>query len=82
MEHPDRYHQLFSANLRERAKRAVSRFIFGDVDISPNEVNKAPEPINTQAEQAVYASLQRRLDMDIDDLRWEAQAETWDEGNK
>lgn len=69
MEHPDRYHQLFSANLRARAKRAVGRLVFGKIDISPNEVNSPERPLET------------RLAQDVEQLRWEAQVEAWDEGN-
>lgn len=71
----------------EKTKRFIARLVRFFPLEAPEHMSDhyhAPEPpkISTQAEQAVYASLQRRMDMDIDDLRWEAQAETWDEGNR
>jgi len=77
MERDPRYHELISP----RIKAFLGDLLFGRVDISPNEVNKPAEPTRTPAEQAVDP-LQGRLALDVEDLRWEAQQEAWDENNK
>lgn len=61
----------------ERTRRFIARVIRFYPLEAPNHMSEhyhRPEPpkIPTQAEQAVYASLQRRMELDIDDLRWEA----------
>ena len=88
MEHPDPNpmpkFELFKLERTKGFLARLVRFLPLEAPDYMSEHYHPPEPpkISTQAEQAAYASLQRRMDMDIDDLRWEAQAETWDEGNK
>ena len=75
----EKYHRIPLANIR----RAIADLIFGKVDISPNEVNPK---IDATAEAQVWAALQDRdealrirMEMDLDQLRAESQAEGWSE---
>ena len=79
----EKYHRIPLANIR----RAIADLIFGKVDISPNEVNNEVNPkIDATAEAQVWAALQDRdealrirMEMDLDQLRAESQAEGWSE---
>lgn len=79
MEHPDPNpmpkFELFKLERTKRFLARLVRFLPLEAPEHMSEHYHRPEPpqkVNTQAEQAVYASLQRRLEMDVDDLRWEA----------